>query len=113
MDCMKCGRETQGDSAFCPKCLEAMENRPVRPDVTVWLPSRQTVAPKKPVLRKKVLPPAEQLSRLKRKNRWLVAIICLLLVLSALLSVSSIRYLQQLNIQQLLGKNYSTEETVK
>ena len=113
MNCMKCGRETRDDRVFCPKCLEAMERCPVPPDVAVWLPKRQPASAKKTAAHKRALSPEEQLVRLKRRNRWLTGIVCLLLALSALLAVSSARYLRQLDIQQLLGKNYSTVETTK
>ena len=113
MNCMRCGRETRDDRVFCPKCLEAMERCPVPPDVAVRLPKRQSASPKKIAARKKQISPEEQIARLKRRNRWLTGLVCLLLVLSVLLAVSSARYLKQLDIQQLLGKNYSTVEPTK
>ena len=111
MNCMKCGREIDGKQAFCPKCLELMEQCPVKPDVVVQLPLRQDQA-KKPVSRKRVRTPEEQVQRLKRTNHWLTAIICLLLVACTLLAYISIDFFKQLDVQRFLGQNYSTVESI-
>ncbi len=112
MNCMKCGRELEGDQAFCPKCLEQMAQSPVRSDVVVKLPDRQEPAPKRNVPRKKVRTPEEQITRLKKRNRWLIGAVCLLLLLNGLLTYLSIDIFRQLDVQRFLGKNYSTVETI-
>ena len=111
MNCMKCGREISGDHAFCPKCLALMEKYPVKPDVVVQLPPRRDTSPKKVQPRKKPLTPEEQVQRLKKRNRWLVAALCLVLVGSLLLFSITIDYFRQLDVQKILGQNYSTVET--
>ena len=112
MNCMKCGREVGSDQVFCPKCLELMDKHPVKPDVVVQLPQRRDASPKKAQPRKKLLPAEEQIFRLKRRNRWMLAGICLLLVINILLTILCVDSFRQLDVQKLLGKNYSTEETV-
>jgi len=111
MNCIKCGREISGDQVFCPKCLELMEQHPVKPDVVVQLPQRKEMPPKKVQSRKKALTPEEQLLRLKKKSRWQTAIICLLLVISMMLGLLSADVIRRLDVQKFLGQNYSTVET--
>lgn len=111
MNCMKCGRESSDDQAFCPKCLEQMACHPVRPDVVVQLPLRQEIPLKKAPSRKKVLALEEQLQRLKRKNRRLTAVLCVLLAASLFLFSLTIGHFRQLDVQKILGQNYTTEES--
>ena len=111
MNCMKCGRELDGDQAFCPHCLERMEKNPVRPDVIINLPSRTDVSQKKPAPRKRVRTPEEQLRRLKKINTRLIIALCLLTLLVTMLVLLSIDFFKQLDVQRFLGQNYSTVET--
>ena len=110
MNCMKCGRDVNNDQVFCSKCLELMEQRPVKPDVVVKLPVRHEGPLKKPQPRKKTRTPEEQIQRLRRKNRWLTAIICLLLAVTIALGYLSADFFHQLDVQKFLGQNYSTAE---
>ena len=111
MNCMKCGRESSNDQAFCPKCLEQMASHPVRPDVVVQLPLRQEIPLKKVPSRKKLPTPEEQIQRLKRKNRRLTAALCLILAASLFLFSITVDYFRQLDVQKILGQNYTTEES--
>ena len=111
MNCMKCGRETAEGQVFCSKCQELMAQHPVKPDVVIKLPQRQEISPRKPVPRKKSWNPEEQVLLLKRKNRWLTVIASLLLIFSLLLFSLCVDYFRQLDVQNLLGQNYSTVET--
>ena len=113
MSCIKCGRETEGDQAFCPNCLEKMENSPVNPDVVIKLPNRQESAIKKPAPRKRTPTPEEQLQQVKKTNRLLIIILCLMSVLIMLLAYLSFDFFQQLDVQSFLGQNYSTVETTR
>jgi len=112
MNCMKCGREIGEDQVFCSTCLELMAQHPVKPDVVVKLPLRQEIPQKKNQSRKKVRTPEEQILQLKRRNRWLAASVCILLITTALLAFLSVDFFRQLDVQRLLGKNYSTAETM-
>lgn len=111
MNCMKCGREIQEDQVFCPKCLELMAQSPVKPDVVIKLPRRQDAQVKKTAPRKKVPTAEEQVLRLKRKNRFLTAALCLLAVVCLVFVSLCIDYFRQMDVQKLLGQNYSTVET--
>lgn len=113
MNCMKCGREIGENQTFCPKCLELMEKYPVKADVVIKLPHRPDPAIKKAQSRKKLRTPEEQVLRLKKRNRWLTAIACVLLLTSIFLAFLSVDVLRQLDVQRFLGQNYSTIETIK
>lgn len=113
MNCMKCGREIDEKQAFCPKCLELMQANPVKADIVIKLPTRQDAPAKKTQSRKKSRSPQEQVTQLKRRNRWLIAIICLLLVICTGLALLSADALRQLDVQRFLGQNYSTVETTR
>ena len=113
MNCMKCGRETEESQVFCPGCLEEMARYPVKPDVIVNLPDRKNSLPKKPAPHKRTRTPEEQISRLKKRNRQLSAVLCLMVVLAAVLAFLSVDIIRQLDIQRLIGQNYSTVETIE
>ena len=112
MNCMKCGREIGDGELFCPKCLELMNQYPVKTDFVVQLPRRKESLPKKPQPRKKVKTPEEQIQQLKKRNRRLTAIVCLLLAASLALAYLSIDFFRRLDVQKILGQNYSTVETI-
>ena len=112
MNCMKCGREVESGQVFCPQCLELMAQHPVKPDVVIKLPQRKEVPAKKNSPRKKVRTAEEQVVQLKRRNFLLTTILCLLLAISLLFLSLCIDYIRQLDVQKLLGQNYSTVETV-
>ena len=111
MNCMKCGRETSDDMAFCPACLEDAKKYPVKPDVVIKLPEHHEAPQRKTQPRKRTRTPDEQLKHLKKINRALVAVIAFLLTATILLTSISIDFFRQLDVQRLLGQNYSTAET--
>ena len=111
MNCMKCGREFEGDQAFCPKCLELMAQRPVKSDIVIKLPNRRDTAAKKAAPRKRIRTAEDQIRRLKRINTRLVIALCLMTLVAGLLASLSIDFFRQLDVQRLLGQNYSTMET--
>lgn len=114
MNCMKCGREIEEGQAFCPYCLVDMESYPVKPGTVIFLPNQQAQPqpPKKSILRHKPqLPPEEQLPALKRKLWVLRAVSVLLIILLTVLGYITSRVITELDIQRLLGQNYSTVET--
>lgn len=112
MNCMKCGREIGEDQAFCSECLELMAQHPVKPDTVVTLPLHREVPVKKAPPRKKVPTAEEQIARLRRRNRRLTFLVCLLLAVTLFLGFLSVDALRRLDVQRLLGQNYSTAETV-
>ena len=109
MNCMKCGREIEEDHAFCSYCLLDMEQHPVKPGTVILLPSQDKPAGKKAVKKKKPTPtPEEQVENLKKKllihrigAAVLAVAVCGLIYLSG-------RVISELDIQRLLGQNYSS-----
>ena len=45
MSCMRCGKETKEDQAFCDECLEEMERYPIKPGTPIQLPLRDDTPP--------------------------------------------------------------------
>ena len=113
MNCMKCGREIAESEVFCSKCLESMEQCPVKPDVVVQLPNRMDDSARRGTSRKKVRTPEEQIQRLRRRVRLLSLLLAALLLACGFLTYLSIDFFQQLDVQRFLGQNYSTVETAK
>ena len=115
MNCVKCGRETAEEQVFCDVCLGEMENYPVKPGTAVHIPARNPMEESRKAhpRRKPVLPPSEQIARLKKKLlRTRIFAVVLLLICGCLCFLVS-RTAAELDIQRLLGKNYRTEEAVK
>lgn len=114
MNCMKCGREIEEGQAFCPYCLVDMESCPVKPGTVIFIPNQQAQAqpPKKSLIqRKPQLQPEEQIPALKKQLWALRAVSVLLLILLTVLGYITSRAITELDIQRLLGQNYSTVES--
>ena len=108
MHCMKCGRDIAEDQAFCPECLANMERHPVRPGTVILLPTPEK-QPKKPLLRKKAPPTVEeQVASLKKTIIRLYILIFCMLAIIAVLAYTSGWAISELDIQRLLGQNYTT-----
>lgn len=106
MQCMKCGRETEGSNVFCRRCLEQMAARPVKPGTPVTIHQRPAKKPAQPV--KPQISPQERLTRLQRRSRRLTIAVSVLAVLLAL-SASGLGWkLYQDLIHFPLGQNYTT-----
>ena len=115
MNCVKCGRETAEEQVFCDVCLREMEDYPVKPGTAVHIPARNPVAePRKAHPRRKpVLPPSEQIARLKKKLLRTRILAAVLLLICGGLCLAIGQAVAELDIQRLLGQNYRTEEMVK
>ena len=89
MACIKCGKETDQNQAFCDSCLEVMEQYPVKPDVVVQLPPARLLGSDKKGARKKELSPKELLRKqrklIKNYQRILFGLVLLLILVVALL----------------------------
>jgi len=75
MYCLKCGNETENEQVFCTRCLEVMEQYPVKPGTIARIPYRDSNAALKKQLRRKSLTFEEQVVRLKVVIRTLVAML--------------------------------------
>ena len=107
MNCIKCGRETEEKSVFCPECLAGMDQNPVKPGTPVVIPKR----PKKnstPAVKKER--PEDQIPRLQKQIRILTGI-CLTMVLALGVSIGVIVYHFSSTDHNApaIGQNYSTE----
>ena len=109
MHCIKCGKETKNNDVFCQDCLLVMQTQPVKPGTAVHIPTRP--ASKKVPSRKKALSPEEQLLKLRKQVRKLVWCIVALILALAVTTSSTLYLLHQQQLQDDLGKNYSTVTT--
>lgn len=113
MNCAKCGREIGEDPVFCELCLNEMEKYPVKPGTAVRIPTRVPQEDiKKQAKRKAVLPPSEQILRLRKKVRILRVTLALMLLICAGLCFVIARTVMELDFQRLLGQNYRTEQVI-
>ncbi len=85
-NCIKCGKELVGTKVFCDDCLKVMNEHPVPSGTPLIIHQRQTNTGKKAPAKKKAIPPEEQVQRLRKVIRWLIALV---LVLFVLLSVAA------------------------
>jgi len=113
MLCLKCGKDTKDAQVFCPECLAGMEKYPVRPDVHIQLPKRNTRNNTKKNAKKKRAPSPEELVEILRaKNRRLLVVI---LALVLLLGAATYGLLRGKDAPDLIddfanwGKNYTVE----
>ena len=104
MYCLKCGRETEDEQAFCLDCQKEMSRYPVDPNVVVQLPVRRQSAPRKSVKRR--ITPEEQIKILKCRVRIYFCLFLVALITAICLSVPVIRDFGKEKFQ--IGQNYST-----
>lgn len=104
MYCLKCGRETDDEQAFCLDCQKEMAKYPVDPNAVVTLPVRKQTPPRKPVRR--ITPPEDQIRELKRRVRLYACLFAVALVAAICLSIPFIRDIGKEKFQ--IGQNYST-----
>lgn len=107
MQCIKCGRDTEGNHVFCPHCLESMEKAPVKPGTPVVIPKR-TRKVHAPVLKKEK--PEEQIPKLQKIIR-ILCWICAGLVLALTVSIGILvwHFSDDAHNRPAIGQNYSTE----
>lgn len=106
MNCLKCGRETALERAFCDDCLAEMEKYPVSFNASVTLPKRTSSPAQKKAPRRRTVSPEEQISVLKNRIRLLWILLIAVSILSALLAYPAISYLQDDHF--LPGQNYTS-----
>ena len=104
MYCMKCGREAEMGQSFCPECLQEMDRYPVKPGTPVNLHKRREV-PQKKVVKRRTVPPEEQIRKLKRRVRRLTVALLVALLLIAALAVPTVTHLTEGRLRP--GQNYS------
>ena len=104
MYCLKCGRETEDEQAFCLECQKIMAKYPIDPNAVVQLPSRKQSQPKKPVKRRAT--PEDQIKALKHQVRVLTCLLLAAVALAVCLSFPVIRNYGKQKFQ--IGQNYTT-----
>lgn len=104
MYCLRCGRETEDEQAFCLDCQKDMAKHPVDPNAVVQLPVRKQGAPKKAAKRR--IPPEEQVKVLKRRVRIFTCLFLAALITAVSLSIPLIRQYGKHRFQ--IGQNYTT-----
>ena len=111
MGCLKCGRDLEEGQIFCASCLESMAKYPVKPGTPISLPKSRGDAPVRKSSRSKLPPaPEDQVKRLRKRCRWLTALVVLLLMGCVALGLVSLRLAQEAK-KPAPGQNYSAMET--
>ncbi len=80
MYCLKCGNETENEQVFCQRCLDVMEQYPVKPGTIARIPHRNSNAALKKQNRRKTHNLEDQVIRLRVTVRTLLAILGAVLV---------------------------------
>lgn len=108
MNCLKCGKEAQGNNVFCPECLLDASAYPVKPGTALQLHPRNAAAERKAVPRFRTPTPAEQIQQLRGSVRWLSLTVAVLSVVLCLTAAMLIHTLNTPAEDKQIGKNYTT-----
>ena len=106
MNCMKCGRETQDDSAFCQNCLTEMAKHPVLPETVVLLPRRRESSVIKKTTKRHTPTLEEQNAELREWNRILLVIVVICIAAIAFMFKPTMHYVMDEHVE--IGQNYSS-----
>ena len=106
MNCMKCGRETQAENAFCQNCLEEMEKHPVLPGTVVLLPRRKEASVIKKSTKRRTLTPEEQIAFLQKCVLILTILLAISVAAVILMFKPTMHYIMDEHFE--IGQNYST-----
>lgn len=106
MHCLKCGRETSEDAVFCQDCLLDMEKHPVDPNEVVLLPKRASSQVVKKTTRRRTIPVEERLIRVKRRVRFLTALLILMTLLVAAMCYPTVLFFSRYRLRT--GQNYTS-----
>ena len=104
MYCLKCGKETLDDQAFCLECQKEMAKYPVDPGTVVQLPPKKQLSPKKTARRR--FTPEEQVKILRKRVRLYACLFLAALIVIGCLCVPLV--LQMRDERGQIGKNYTT-----
>ena len=109
MNCMKCGVELKTSGVFCEDCLADMDKYPVKPNIKVQLPPRNTPsAVRKKPKKQWFSEPEEQIAHLKKvRNRLIALLLAAVLALTA--AGAAILRLLDISMDDFgIGQNYGT-----
>ena len=106
MQCMRCGRDVESGEVFCEECHRDMEAYPVKPGTVVLLPQyTQYSQPKRVPVR--IVPPEEQIRKLKKRNKVLGWILAVTALVAAASTWVAIFLFAEYDEKLLPGQNYS------
>lgn len=108
MQCMKCGKVTAGEKAFCDSCLEVMEQYPVNPSTPLPTPRTETASQEKKAARKRPPSAEETISQLKGLIKFLLATLAILVVILCLVAGLLLRQMEINRNANAIGKNYTS-----
>ena len=106
--CLKCGNQVTEKAAFCDRCIEVMDQYPVKPGTVIHLqPRPQRPERKNPESFKETVD-KQLLVRAKRSNRWLVALTVIMAALLVATTLMLVESLEEIPEAPAIGRNYST-----
>ena len=106
MQCLRCGRETDGDHVFCFLCESVMVKQPVKPNTVVTIPERSVRLRSTPV--RKPQKQEEDTEHLHRTILQLRLWVCMLM--AALMLCVGVLTWQELTREDkpVIGQNYTS-----
>ena len=106
MQCLRCGRETEGEQVFCFLCESVMVKHPVKPNTVVTIPERSVRNRTSPV--RKPVKQEENIDQLHRTILQLRLWVCMLM--AALMLCGGVLTWQELNREEkpAIGQNYTS-----
>ena len=107
MQCLRCGRETEGDHVFCFLCESVMVKHPVKPNTVVTIPERSARVRTSAPARKNVKT-EEDTDQLHRTILQLRLWVCMLM--AALMLCVGVLTWQELSREEkpAIGQNYTS-----
>ena len=106
MNCIKCGRETQGEDVFCRDCLAEKEKYPEEPGSEVLLPRRKESSSQKKAPKRHTPAPEEQVGTLRQQRMILLLLLAACFIAIALMFEPTMHYVRDEHYG--IGQNYSS-----
>ena len=106
MQCLRCGRETDGDHVFCFLCESVMVKQPVKPNTVVTIP--ELAARSRPASVRKPQKTEDDTEQLRRTILQLRLWVCMLM--AALMLCVGVLTWQELSREDkpAIGQNYTS-----
>lgn len=106
MNCLRCGKETQENQAFCEGCAAELAKHPVAPGTPVQIQKRPVRESENDAQQE--LSPEEANLQLRKLIRWLTAVIgAMTLVICILCAILFVNMSNQPTADDI-GRNYNT-----
>ena len=111
MHCLRCGKENQNEQVFCDTCLKTMEQRPVKPGITVQIPEKPIYTPERRAVPRHTVSPAEQIAQLRGTLRWMaitIVALSVVLMITAGMLIYTLTHSSEHPMPGNLGRNYTS-----